>query len=259
MTKWRKYMTYYYDADILEEYGKDPERYWNDGTYIMTDGKLFDVDNYASIAHAAGFVIPFFRAYMHPDEETLWYYKKEEMLENLLGWKEALLTRTYDVNPKEQQMRLALVKYFINVYKSKNTVWDYRKGYADLSKTTGIPNIEENWQGRDVTLKSVLVQACNHDAIESARYRTITTSKFNIYETFYDYILHDWEIFQIPKKVYDENLEQYIDWKQEEWFISDKELRLKDELTSICREVPLEERHQYCRNKEKIKRFDFLD
>ena len=40
------------------------------------------------------------------------------MLENLLGWKETLLTRTYDVNPQEQQMRLALVKYFINVYKS---------------------------------------------------------------------------------------------------------------------------------------------
>lgn len=71
---------------------------------------------------------------------------------------------------------------------------------VDFSEVTGIPNIEENWYGRDVTLKYVLVQACNYDSIESQRYRTITTSKFNIYETFYDYILHDYQIFQIPKK-----------------------------------------------------------
>ncbi len=251
-------MTYYYDP-IIEEYGRGPDRYWNNGTYIMPGGKIFDVDSYASVAHAGGFVIPFFRNYMHPDEETIWYYKKEKMLKNLLEWQEALLTKTYNVNPKEQQMRLALVKYFINVYKSKNTIWNRNEGYANLSKTTGLPNIKQNWYGRDVTLKSVLVQACDHDAIEGARYRTITTSKFNIYETFYDYILHDWEIFQIPKKVYDENLEQYVDWKQNEWFVSDKELRLKEELTSICKEVPLEERGEYCRSKIKRKRFDFLD
>ena len=38
----------------------------------------------------------------------------------------------------------------------------------------------------------------------------------------------------------------------------DSELRLKAELESICKEIPLQERSQYCRNKSKIKRYDFL-
>ena len=61
---------------------------------------------------------------------------------------------------------------------------------------------------------------------------------------------------ETKKKVYDENLQQYIDYKQSIWFISDKELRLKAELESICKEIPLEERNQYCRNKSKIKRYN---
>lgn len=250
-------MTYFYD-NYVEEYGKDKGRYWPKGTYITPDGKLFDVDSYASVAHAGGFVIPFFRHYMRPDKQDIRYYSKEKLLDNLIKWEQALLTKEYDVKPKEQQMRLYLVRYFINVYKSNKAVWDRKEEYVDFSQVTGIPNIEQNWYGRDVTLKSVLVQACDYDSVESARYRTITTSKANIYETFYDYILHDWEIFQIPKKIYNENLQQYVDWKQSEWFVSDKELRLKDELESICKEVPLEERGQYCRSKVKIKRYDFI-
>lgn len=104
-----------------------------------------------------------------------------------------------------------------------------------------------------------MVQACNYDAIESQLYRVITTSKFNIYETFYDYILHDYKIFQIPKKVYDESLEKYVDYKQSEFLVSDKELRLKDELESICRCVPLEKRDRYCRSKIKVNRYDFVN
>lgn len=40
--------------------------------------------------------------------------------------------------------------------------------------------------------------------------------------------------------------------------VSDKELRLKEELKSICSNVPLEERKPYCRSKIKIDRYDFL-
>lgn len=251
-------MTYFYD-DYVEDYGKIPNRHWPKGTYITPDGKLFDVEGYATVAHAGGFVIPFFRHYMHPKREESLFYDKKYYLDNLISWEKSLMTKEYDVNPKEQQMRLYLVRYLINVYKSSKAIFTWEKEYVDFSKVTGIPNIEENWIGRDVNLKSILVQACNYDSVESQLYRTITTSKFNIYETFYDYILHDYKIFQIPKKVYNEELEEYIDWEQPEWLISDKELRLKAELESICKEVPLEERKQYCRSKVKIDRYDFVN
>lgn len=147
-------MTYFYD-DYVERYGKNPGIYWWEGIYITPDGRLFDVDTYASVAHAGGFVIPFFRRYMHPERKEIAYFDKEELLGNLLSCEKALLTRTYDVNPKEQQMRLQLVRYFINVYRSKYSVWDWKNEVVDFSEVTGIPNVEENWIGRDVTLKDV--------------------------------------------------------------------------------------------------------
>lgn len=252
-------MTYYFD-DIVTQCGTKSENsyYGREGTYITPDGLLFDVDGYARVAHAGGFVIPFFMNYTEPEREDISFFTKSEIVDNLISWREALQTTKYDVLPKEQQMRLELVKYLINVYKSKYAIWDDINRYVDLSNVTGIPNGTENLFGRDRFLKDVLVQACNYDSVESQLYRAITTSKFNIYETFYDYMLHDYRIFQIPKMVYDDNLEKYVFWSQPDWMITERELRLKDEVESIRRMVPLNERGQYCRNKIKVNSYDFL-
>ena len=84
-------MTYFYD-DYVEQYGKF-DKFSRYGTYIMPNGTLFDVDSFASVAHAGGFVIPFFRSYMHPDKDEINFYSKEELLGYLISWKEALLTK----------------------------------------------------------------------------------------------------------------------------------------------------------------------
>lgn len=99
--------------------------------------------------------------------------------------------------------------------------------------------------------KDVLVQYLDYSSIERLP-RTITTSKLNIYETFYDYILNDFKIYQIPKKVYDERLGMYVDRVVPEYMISDRELRLKNELDSICKTIPLEKRKKYYRYNKKI-------
>ncbi len=251
-------MTYFYDK-YVEQYGKTtPNIIWPRGTYITPDGSLFDVERYASVAHAGGFVIPFFTHYFTPGADVR-YSSKDEYLNSLISWEKSLTTKTYDVHLKEQKMRLYLVRYLINVYKSKYGIWDWKSEIVDFSQVTGIQDTNRNSLGRDRVLKDILVQACNYDAIESQLYRTITTSKFNIYETFYDYILHDYKIYQIPKKVYDEQLEKYIDWKQSPFMVSDKELRLKEELKSICSKVPLEERKPYCRSKIKVNSYDFVN
>ena len=170
-------MTYYYD-NYVESFGKrdkNDKKWWNDGTYITPEGTLFDVDGYADVAHGGGFVLPFFLSYTNPDEDELRYYTKEKVLKNLIEWEYTLCTREYDVNPKEQKMRLALVKYLINVYKSEYTIWDRKNGYVDLSYATGIKKETENFIGRDRFLKDILVMACNYDSVESTLYRTITT------------------------------------------------------------------------------------
>lgn len=251
-------MTYFYD-DYVEQYGKTtPDKIWPRGTYITPEGTLFDVDTHASVSHAGGFVIPFFTHYITP-EKDMRYFSKDEYLNSLINWEKALTTKTYDVKLKEQKMRLYLVRYLINVYRSKHGIWDLENEIVDFSQVTGILDTNRNLFGRDRLLKDILVQACNYDAIESQLYRTITTSKFNIYETFYDYILHDYKIYQIPKKVYDVQSEKYINWEQNSFMVADKELRLKEELESICSNVPLEERKAYCRSKVKINRYDYAN
>ena len=155
-------------------------------------------------------------------------------------------------------MRLHLVRYLINVYKSNKTIYDEDNCKFDMSYVTGLPNPGEtcSWE-RNRLLKDILVQACNYDAVESQVYRGITTSKFNIYETFYDYILHDYTIYQIPKKIYDPKEGRYVDYSQPEWLVPDSELRLKEELEAIRKSVPLEERKQYCRCRLKERPLDF--
>ncbi len=224
--------------------------------YITPDGKLFDVEKNSSVAHGGGEVLPFFRKHMHPSETEVNFYSKEEVLQGLINWKEILLSEECN---KSQMMKLQLIRYFIHLYKSKNAVWDQINSFADFSLVSGIPNVEENWYGRDVLLKDILVQSCDYDSIESQLYRTITTSKFNIYETFYDYILHDYKVVQIPKKIYDEREERYLNYSQPDFMITDRELRLKQELNSICKLVPLEEREPFVRCKTKMNRYDFVN
>lgn len=254
-------MTYFYNNYVAEHYGKINGKLWPEGTFITPDGTLFDVDGYASTRHGGGFVIPFFSYYINPVENMQYFrfHEKNEYLQQLIKWEKSLINKEYDVHPKEQKMRLYLVKYLINVYKSKNVIWDRDNSVVDFSKVTGILDVSDNSLGRYRVLKDILVQACNYDSIESTLYRTITTSKFNIYETFYDYILHDYKIYQIPKKIYDEEQEKYIDYKQSEFMIPDSELRLKEELNSICKDVPLEKRKIYCKSKIKEDRYDFIN
>jgi len=235
-------MTYPYNKKV-ETFGAAQGRLWPEGTYITPEGDLFDVHSYSRIAHGGGFVIPFFRRYMHPEKLDVIFYTKEEQLENLLEYEKTFSIEEDNVNIKEQKMRLRLVRYLINVYRSKRTVYDYRNDTIHFEETIGIPTVDQNWSGRDFLLKDILVQACGYDAVESQLYRTITTSKFNIYETFYDYILHDYKIFQLPKKIYSEKEERYMDWVQPDWYVPEKELRLKAELEAICRTTPLEEKN----------------
>ncbi len=251
-------MTYFYDNYVAETYGMIEGKTNPQGTYITPNGLLCDVDGRAITSHAGGFVIPFFMKFIDPSEETIKNHTKKEMKKILKYHEKQLISKKLDVNPKEQQMRLYLVRYLKNVYKSKLAIWDSSAGYADFSEVTGIPKGTENLYGRDRRLKDILVQGCNFDSIESQIYRGITTSKFNIHETFYDYILHGFRIFIIPKKVYSKEKQKYVDYIQPEWMISDKERRLKEELETICKYFPLEEREQFCRGKEKIKRYDLI-
>lgn len=95
-------------------------------------------------------------------------------------------------------------------------------------------------------LKEVIISYLGYHSIERVP-RTITTSSFKIYETFYNYLLNDFTIYQMPKMIYDEDKKMYVMNKQNEFFIPDSELRLKEEIQSIKKLVPKKERYKYYR------------
>lgn len=95
-------------------------------------------------------------------------------------------------------------------------------------------------------LKEVFICYLGYHSVERVP-RTITTSEFNIYETFYNYLLNDFNIIQIPKMIYDPDKKIYVEQKQNQFFMPDSEMRLKEEIQSIKKLVHRNERYKYYR------------
>lgn len=93
-------------------------------------------------------------------------------------------------------------------------------------------------------LKQVFVCYMGYHSVERIP-RTITTSETKIYETFWNYLLHEFNIVQLPRMIFDPNKKIYIERPINEFFIPDSELRLKAELQSVKKLVPLDERYKY--------------
>ncbi len=91
-----------------------------------------------------------------------------------------------------------------------------------------------------------MIQCLGYHSVERVPI-TIATSSFTIYETFYNYLLQDYTIFQMPKMLFDQKEKKYIQQNPNEFFLQDSELRLKDEIEAIKKLVPLEKRTKYYR------------
>ena len=94
--------------------------------------------------------------------------------------------------------------------------------------------------------KDVMIQYLGYHSIERIP-KTITTSSLEIYETFYNYLLNDFTIVQLPKMNYDLNKRKYINQNSNCFFLSDHQLRLKEEIQAIKKYVPLDQRSKYYR------------
>ena len=130
-------------------------------------------------------------------------------------------------------------EFYMTEYKNKDLYdiddWDFNIEY-EMYKDTILMNV----------FKNVMVQYLGYHSVERTP-RTITTSTFNIYETFYNYLLNDFTIFQIPKMIFDSYEKKYIMQRYNEFYLPDSELRLKDEIESIKKLVKVEERAKYYR------------
>lgn len=78
--------------------------------------------------------------------------------------------------------------------------------------------------------------------------RTITTSEPNVNDTFYNWLLMNWEIQRVPRYYWNENQKRFeLESETLKFYETEKEEILGKEIGSIKRLVPLEERYKYFR------------
>ena len=92
----------------------------------------------------------------------------------------------------------------------------------------------------------LLVMMFGYSKIETTISRTITTSVDNIYEEFFNYLLMDFNIVQIPKLMYDEKNNDFIFSFPSSLDIGSNR-EAKEEISKIKKYVPYEERYLFFR------------
>lgn len=84
------------------------------------------------------------------------------------------------------------------------------------------------------------------DKIETHKNKTITTTKLNIYESYFNYLLMDYDIVQLPKVVFDKNKNSFEKVEQNEFSLSKLEdEKYKQEIELIKKMVPYKDRSKY--------------
>ena len=92
----------------------------------------------------------------------------------------------------------------------------------------------------------LLVMMFGYSKIETTISRTITTSVDNIYEEFFNYLLMDFNIVQIPKLMYDEKNNDFI-FSFPSLLDIGSNREAKEEISKIKKYVPYEERYLFFR------------
>lgn len=262
----RIYMVLPYNSEY-EKYANNYLNY-NNGVFIDGRDSKIQIINPELTSHDADPIFETFEKWFNP-KDIYAPYNKEEAIKCLKGNIE-YLSQMKDLS-FELFLKLKLFQYFLLVYSSDYTkMRENGKDVIELFETTGyhpltyyVEDESHSWRLPERLMfredllnifKSILVQSCDIDSLEIAfsQYqrslsKTILTSKFNPYETFYNYILMDWNVQVIPKKLYNLQTQIFEEYEQNAFFVPDSELRLKDEIQAIKKLVPLNERPKYYR------------
>ncbi len=94
----------------------------------------------------------------------------------------------------------------------------------------------------------MLVQFIGFDKIESQLSKTITTSKANIYEEFFNLFIMEYNIVQLPKLIFDEENQQFRWIYPNEFINSGINRECEKEIKLIKKYVPYEKRYLYLKD-----------
>ena len=130
---------------------------------------------------------------------------------------------------------MAVLYYFISNY---DVLLNSRSKYFQ--------NILDNNDDSDNLIRDFAVEMIGFDKIENKTRKTITTSKSNIYETFFNYYLMDFDINIKPRYIYDKNSQEFILAESYGVFFN-HDIYLFDEINAIKEKTLIEDRTIYFR------------
>ncbi len=159
--------------------------------------------------------------------------------------------------------KIAVYNYFIKLYEISNNPLDalsqlfemigmknpFVNGSECLNKKTGNPLIDSEEECNQASLidsyLDIVVMVLGFDKIESQVKRMITTSKVNIYQEFFNYLIMDFDIYQLPKIVFDEKKNKFKKVTPNKFILSREEREYQKEVELIKRKVLYKERGKY--------------
>jgi len=81
--------------------------------------------------------------------------------------------------------------------------------------------------------------------IKLKKTNTITTSKRNIYKTFFNYLIMDFHVCQLPHLIFDEDKNEFIKKEPEEFILTGEEREYKNDIELIKMKIPYKDRPKY--------------
>lgn len=246
--------------------------------YLNSYGGVLDYQNPLGIGgHNRDRTTTFFERYFRMPMHDSWLQQSEGINVVDLEWEKIMAQQNYEFFKKQVENNVELTRkygktnnvnsrlrydldfFFYNCYQAQT----FMDGFGQNCMILNEPEFYEkyrkgknrdfdytyHWYKKEIMLdwyKTVIVQYMNYHLIERCK-KGITTCNVRPYETFYNYLLNDFEIHQIPCMIFDNEKKMYVPYSQNEFLVSDSELRLKEEIQAIKRLVPLRERSKYYR------------
>lgn len=236
--------------------------------YLTPKGLIMDYAYPLGLTgHTNNAMTDFFKEYVMPIEFTHWGNEEEErdfLREEFLDIRKSLESQLEQIKKQDSKtsyatewdflnvdhcLKRAMVNFLVNCYQNESFELGLgKKGWHIMTAQEFFDSLPQDSKARDRIffddaytlykndmlvhlLKSVFVEYLGYHAVERVK-RTITTSSLHPYEEFYEYIDRGFTIMQISKMIYNPDERRYEEYRQNEFLIPDKELRLRDELIS---------------------------
>ncbi len=154
------------------------------------------------------------------------------------------------------QIRETKIDIYNALYDFAGKTHDMKKSvddlFIELKKYRNNPNFDteedEVWRRLfPSTWIDLMIQFIGFDKIETQMRKTITTSKNNIYEEFFNYLIMDYNIVQIPRLVFDEDTQSFRWICPNDFITTGINRECENDIKLIKKYVPYDKRDKYLR------------